>query len=364
MFIAKYILCQQCNLPEATIFTEGKPVLLKQKCRACGKSSKLDQTHKVANYIVKNPPKDMSEITGEVLKDQKKGKKEKKEKSKKTKEGEEEVKKEKKQKKDGSKKKDKKAKEEVQPYPVTHKNPLVEAQLTELTSVFRDKRASGELTVEIACKTIDEAFAKIPEAQHDIKLFLGFRSLISNEILKEFPLAVQIIKRLVAEDSSNGFRHFLSCIVWYYVKWCPEMQKSIATVLNKSIEQEIVSKDQILLWSEKKIKLDKASSLYFRKKEKAFKELASEFFNWLRDDDESDSNSSDEESGSDEEDVETEEAKALRLKQNELIEKQKQELVAAAEKLKIEEANKVKESSGVLDNIKSDDDSDVDIDNI
>ena len=38
----------------------------------------------------------MSEITGEVLKDQKKGKKEKKEKSKKTKEGEEEVKKEKK----------------------------------------------------------------------------------------------------------------------------------------------------------------------------------------------------------------------------------------------------------------------------
>lgn len=88
----------------------------------------------------------MSEITGEVLKDQKKGKKEKKEKNKKTKDGQEEVKKEKKQKKDGSKKKDKKVKEEVQPYSVSHKNPLVEAQLTELTNVFRDKRASGELT--------------------------------------------------------------------------------------------------------------------------------------------------------------------------------------------------------------------------
>lgn len=83
-----------------------------------------------------------------------------------------------------------------------------------------------------------------------------------------------------------------------------------------------MSKDKILQWSEKAIKLDKASSLYFWKKEKAFKELASDFFNWLKEEDESSSSSSDESgSDSDENEGETEEEKLARQKQNELIER-------------------------------------------
>lgn len=31
--------------------------------------SKIDQTHKVSNYIIKNPPKNMSEIKGEEFKE-------------------------------------------------------------------------------------------------------------------------------------------------------------------------------------------------------------------------------------------------------------------------------------------------------
>jgi len=52
--------------------------------------------------------------------------------------------------------------------------------------------------------------------------------------------------------------------------------------LNKAIEFEIISKEEILNWNEKKLKLDKRSSLFFRKKEKAFKAEAEQFFVWLK----------------------------------------------------------------------------------
>jgi len=58
------------------------------------------------------------------------------------------------------------------------------------------------------------------------------------------------------------------------------------------IQEEIISKEQLLLWNEKKLKLDKASSLYFRKKEKQFKAESSDFFEWLKNEDNSSSSSS------------------------------------------------------------------------
>lgn len=125
-----------------------------------------------------------------------------------------------------------------------------------------------------------------------------------------------MLKNVVDEDAGNGLKSYLSCLCWYFVKWSPEMQKTIATVLNKSIEAGIMSADQVLKWADKEIKLNKASSLFFRKKEREFKELAEEFFNWLRDQDESESSSSDDDdsgSGSDEE--ESKEEIALKKKQ-------------------------------------------------
>lgn len=71
--------------------------------------SKIDQTHKVSNYIIKNPPKNMSEIKGEEFKEipKKKDKKQKDSKVKKAKD---------------KKEKESKTEKEVPAYEVTIKN--------------------------------------------------------------------------------------------------------------------------------------------------------------------------------------------------------------------------------------------------
>lgn len=36
--------------------------ILKSRCRACGTTSTLDNTHRVTSFLMKNLPKDMDEI--------------------------------------------------------------------------------------------------------------------------------------------------------------------------------------------------------------------------------------------------------------------------------------------------------------
>jgi len=50
----KYVLCPLCKLPEIIIQIKNKEV--RSKCKACGKKCKLDNTHKFAKHIIKNPP--------------------------------------------------------------------------------------------------------------------------------------------------------------------------------------------------------------------------------------------------------------------------------------------------------------------
>lgn len=73
-FIAKYILCQStsCGLPEIKIFITNNEI--KAKCTACPHVSSLDNKHKMASYIIKNPPNITSKIKGKTIDE---GKKEK-----------------------------------------------------------------------------------------------------------------------------------------------------------------------------------------------------------------------------------------------------------------------------------------------
>lgn len=59
-FIAKYILCPVCQIPEMTLTVSKDSI--KGMCRSCGKTYKLDSTHKIFAHMVKNPPKDTSEF--------------------------------------------------------------------------------------------------------------------------------------------------------------------------------------------------------------------------------------------------------------------------------------------------------------
>lgn len=53
-FIEKYVLCQSCNLPEIDILVRKDSIV--GSCKACGCKTGLDMGHKVATFILKNPP--------------------------------------------------------------------------------------------------------------------------------------------------------------------------------------------------------------------------------------------------------------------------------------------------------------------
>jgi len=53
-FIEKYVCCEHCHLPE--IFMVVRKGVIQGKCMACGWKGELDNTHKLATFIQRNPP--------------------------------------------------------------------------------------------------------------------------------------------------------------------------------------------------------------------------------------------------------------------------------------------------------------------
>uniref|UniRef100_A0A0G4I000 W2 domain-containing protein n=1 Tax=Chromera velia CCMP2878 TaxID=1169474 RepID=A0A0G4I000_9ALVE len=54
-FIAKYVLCPNCELPEIDLVV-SKGGMISCKCNACGHRGDLDSAHRLAVFIAKNPP--------------------------------------------------------------------------------------------------------------------------------------------------------------------------------------------------------------------------------------------------------------------------------------------------------------------
>merc|ERR1712087_774615 len=54
-FIEKYVLCSGCNLPEIDMVVNKKGIIV-ATCKACGWNGELDNRHKLATFIAKNPP--------------------------------------------------------------------------------------------------------------------------------------------------------------------------------------------------------------------------------------------------------------------------------------------------------------------
>lgn len=80
-FIEKFILCRKCSIPEIKITV--KKGFLYGDCRACGASELIENKHKLVAYVLKNPPKDVSEFKGKDEEAQADGKKKKGKKGKK-----------------------------------------------------------------------------------------------------------------------------------------------------------------------------------------------------------------------------------------------------------------------------------------
>ncbi|ORM42244.1 Eukaryotic translation initiation factor 5 [Babesia sp. Xinjiang] len=68
-FIEMYVLCSECHLPEIEVLV--RKGALCSRCNACGHKGTLDNTHKAASYMLKNPAclTEMSKHSGRTKKE-------------------------------------------------------------------------------------------------------------------------------------------------------------------------------------------------------------------------------------------------------------------------------------------------------
>ncbi|XP_002162828.1 eukaryotic translation initiation factor 5 [Hydra vulgaris] len=70
-FIEKFVLCEECDNPETTFSVQPKKEKITSTCSACGHSSVIDMQHRIATFILKNPPVDDSATPQKLKKLQK-----------------------------------------------------------------------------------------------------------------------------------------------------------------------------------------------------------------------------------------------------------------------------------------------------
>lgn len=70
-FIKKFVLCQGCGNPETTMHVSKKSGTVGTTCKACGSQGQLDVTHRLTQYIVKNPPDPEPVVKAKVKKTRK-----------------------------------------------------------------------------------------------------------------------------------------------------------------------------------------------------------------------------------------------------------------------------------------------------
>lgn len=54
-YIQKFVLCADCKNPETDLIIKNKSDIYRD-CKACGSKTLVDHRHKLATYILKNPP--------------------------------------------------------------------------------------------------------------------------------------------------------------------------------------------------------------------------------------------------------------------------------------------------------------------
>jgi translation initiation factor 5 len=81
VYIDKFVLCPNCNLPETDY--KIKNDIVWHRCKACGAKEMVDMQHKLCNYILATDKKDKKVAKGKVKKEDKKEEKKEEKKSKK-----------------------------------------------------------------------------------------------------------------------------------------------------------------------------------------------------------------------------------------------------------------------------------------
>ncbi|KAF0977771.1 hypothetical protein FDP41_003093 [Naegleria fowleri] len=64
-FIAKFLLCSKCHLPELDFTIKSNKDAIQTTCRACGNHGQIDSTERLYTTMIKHPPKSKGGFKGE-----------------------------------------------------------------------------------------------------------------------------------------------------------------------------------------------------------------------------------------------------------------------------------------------------------
>lgn len=272
-FIEKYALCPKCKYPELVL--RVKKGVACGKCNACGGRFDVDNVHKFAAFIIKNPPKDKSEIIKE-----KKPKKDG---------GEEEVKKK------SSKKKKEEAKEEDEDdgegAKKTEQGPDVpldqlaskiaevrQAYLKLNLDTFKGKQAEAQELVDLV-----NTFKLRRPNLNSFVLFQGvFDVNIAKQITKNSALLKAAQKDFDVPDEELDLLLNLEHTL-YVANKDQNYDKYIPTILHTLYNEDLLSEDFLVDWSENKLLMNmKGDSRYNIDNDKKFREAAKDMIEWLK----------------------------------------------------------------------------------
>jgi len=298
-FIEKYVLCPKCSYPEMIV--KVKNGIVTGSCNSCGNKNKLDNTHKLAAHIVKNPPKNKSEFKKDdkkptvedkkELANEKKGSSKKKSGSKKNKEDSD-------HKGEESKKEEKQhVQEEKGPEIVVYDFKANEDDLIKKVKEVYDKHAGLE-----NFEGKDEAINEIVECVNQLDLPTQHqqkRSYILFNAIFDLNIAKQIEKNLaLLTKSQTDFQVFdkeidnLLNLEQFMLFKNDNCDKYVGTILKFFNDHELLSDEFLIDWFDGKINhrlmLDSKYDIHLNER---FRKLSSDFIDYLKggdDDDEDD----------------------------------------------------------------------------
>ena len=104
----------------------------------------------------------------------------------------------------------------------------------------------------------------------------------------------------------------MQAVCLYFIKkYKDDMVKFAPTFMKMLVDENILSKEFVIKWFDKTIKLDKDSGLYDKKSERKFRELIEQFIEWLK------NQESDSDSGSDSSEEEPKPASSKKVEEEE-----------------------------------------------
>ncbi|KAK9465058.1 domain found in IF2B/IF5-domain-containing protein [Lipomyces arxii] len=310
-FISKFVLCKACKNPETDIVIT-KDQMLYRDCKACGKRSPIDLSHKLTGVILKNPPSSSGKKGTTNGKKSKKDRKEKK-----NEEAEEEE--------EGSDDElTKRIAAEASTLPpsqatagdddddddnwaVDTSEEAVRARVKELESqvgslaVADDEEAEGNSSYSQLGNWIleqkpkpnsVEVYKKIKELGIENKhrtLQVLAQTLFDKDILIQIKDRAPLLKKLIVSD--NYEKAFLGGTERFLGLEHPELIAVVPKILHQYYTLDIVSEEAILKWG------SRASKKYVDKDiSKKVRKAAQPFLTWLE---EAESEGSEEEEGDD-----------------------------------------------------------------